>query len=104
MQFFSWVEARRLYAIGLPIFVAQMAQTGMAFVDTALAIQYSAEHMAAVAVAGSVWQPVALLGIGCLLSLSPLSAQAVGSGQPDRAAHLLRQGVMADAWPEPNCS
>ena len=93
MQFFSWVEARRLYAIGLPIFVAQMAQTGMAFVDTALAGQYSAEHMAAVAVAGSVWQPVALLGIGCLLSLSPLSAQAVGSGQPDRAAHLLRQGL-----------
>lgn len=92
-KYFSLTEARRFYSVGLPIFIAQLSQTGMTFADTAFAGQYSAEHMAAVAVGGSVWMPVALLGIGCLLALSPLSAQLVGSGRADRAAHLLRQGL-----------
>ncbi len=92
-KYFSFAEARRFYSIGLPIFIAQLSQTGMTFVDTALAGQYSAEHMAAVAVGSSVWVPISLLGIGCLLALPPLSAQAVGAGKPERAAHLLRQGL-----------
>lgn len=92
-KYFSLSEARRFYSVGLPIFIAQLSQTGMTFADTAFAGQYSAEHMAAVAVGGSVWMPVALLGIGCLLALSPMSAQFAGSGRADRAAHLLRQGL-----------
>ncbi|MDD4701727.1 MAG: MATE family efflux transporter, partial [Desulfovibrio sp.] len=71
----------------------QLSQTGMTFADTAIAGQYSAEHMAAVAVGSSVWIPVALLGIGCLLALPPLSAQMIGAGKPEKAAHLLRQGL-----------
>ena len=61
--------------------------------DSRIRCSSSAMVMAAVAVAGSIWAPVALLGIGCLLALPPLSAQLVGSGRPDRAAHLLRQGL-----------
>ena len=90
---FSWQEARRYYKIGLPIFIAQLSQTGMTFADTAMTGQYNAEDMAAVAVAGSVFAPVALFGIGCLLALPPLSAQMVGNGKPRKAAHLLRQGI-----------
>ncbi|RRD70541.1 MULTISPECIES: MATE family efflux transporter [unclassified Desulfovibrio] len=92
-KFFSWSEARRFYAIGLPIFIAQMAQMGMSFADTAMTGQFSAEAMAAVAVASSVWAPVLMLGIGCLLALPPLSAQLVGGGRAEGAAHLLRQGI-----------
>ena len=92
-KYFSFSEARRFYSIGLPIFIAQLSQTGMTFADTAIAGQYSAEHMAAVAVGSSVWVPIMLLGIGCLLALPPLSAQMVGSGRPEKAAHLLRQGL-----------
>lgn len=92
-SYFSWAEARRFYAIGLPIFVAQLSQTGMNFADTAMTGQYNAEDMAAVAVAGSVWAPIALLGIGSLMALPPLSAQMVGAGQRESAAHLLRQGI-----------
>lgn len=32
-RFFSWTEARRFYAIGLPIFIAQLSQVGMNFAD-----------------------------------------------------------------------
>lgn len=91
--FFSWSEARRFFIIGAPIFIAQLSQTGMNFADTAMTGKYNAEDMAAVAVAGSIWAPIALLGIGCLLALPPLSAQLVGGGRREGAAHLLRQGI-----------
>ncbi len=68
-------------------------QTGMTFADTAMTGQYNAEDMAAVAVAGSVFAPVALLGVGCLLALPPLTAQMVGGGKHKKTAHLLRQGI-----------
>lgn len=93
LSFFSWAEARKYFTIGLPIFIAQLSQTGMNFADTAMTGQYSAEAMAAVAIAGSVWGPVALLGIGCLMALPPLSAQMAGAREPQAAAHLLRQGL-----------
>lgn len=92
-SFFSWGESKNFFRIGLPIFIAQLSQTGMNFADTAMTGQYSAEDMAAVAVAGSVWAPIALLGIGCLLALPPLSAQMIGGGKREGAAHLLRQGI-----------
>lgn len=93
VAFFSWSEARKFLHIGMPIFVAQLSQTGMNFADTAMTGQYNAEDMAAVAIAGSIWAPIALLGIGCLLALPPLSAQMVGRGNNEGAANLLRQGI-----------
>ena len=92
-RFFSWTEARRFYAIGLPIFIAQLSQVGMNFADTAMTGQASAEDMAAVAVAGSIWAPLSLLGLGSLFALPPLTAQMVGAGDRNGAAHLLRQGI-----------
>ena len=66
---------------------------GMNFVDTAMTGQASTADMAAVAVAGSIWNPLSLLGIGCLLSLPAMSAHLVGGGQRSRTPHLLRQGI-----------
>lgn len=91
--FFSLPEARTLIRLGIPVFIAQMSQMGMAFVDTAMTGQASAEDMAAVAVAASIWNPVMLFGLGCLLALSPLSAQLVGSGECRKTPHLMRQGI-----------
>ena len=91
--FFSAAEARRLLSLGLPVFVAQLSQTGMTFVDTAMTGQYATADMAAVAVAGSIWAPISLLGVGCLLALSPMSAHLVGGNRRAEAPHLLRQGI-----------
>lgn len=90
-------EFRRIRQIGLPIFVAQLSQIGMNFVDTVMAGRYSARDLAGVAVAGSIWAPVTLFGIGCLLALPGMSAQLVGARKPERAAHLLRQGILLSA-------
>lgn len=94
---FSLPEARTLVRLGIPVFIAQMSQMGMAFVDTAMTGQAGAEDMAAVAVAASVWNPVMLFGLGCLLSLPPLSAQLVGGGECRKTAHLMRQGIWLTA-------
>ncbi|MDE5833064.1 MAG: MATE family efflux transporter [Desulfovibrio sp.] len=91
--FFSFREAGKFFKIGFPIFIAQLAQTGMNFADTAMTGQYNAEDMAAVAVAGSIWAPIGVLGIGCLMALPPLTAQLVGGSNREGAAHLLRQGL-----------
>ena len=92
-SFFSLREAGTLIRLGIPVYIAQMSNMGMAFVDTAMTGQASAEDMAAVALAGSLWAPVSLFGVGVLLALTPLSAQLVGSGQYARIPHLLRQGI-----------
>ncbi len=92
-SYFSKAEARKFLEIGFPVFIAQLSQTGMNFADTAMTGQYNAEDMAAVAVAGSVWGPIALLGIGCLMAQSPLSAQMAGAGERESVGHLLRQSI-----------
>lgn len=90
---FSPKEARQLLRLGLPVFIAQSSQMAMGFVDTAMMGHYSTQAMAAVAVASSVWMPVSLFGWGCLLALTPLSAQYVGAGDARGCVHLLRQGI-----------
>jgi len=92
-RFFSLNEARRFLALGLPVLVTQIAQMGMNFVDTAMTGQASTADMAAVAVSGSIWVPVSLLGMGCLLSLPAMMAHLVGGGEQQRTPHLLRQGL-----------
>ncbi len=94
---FSWREARTLARLGLPVLLAQLAQMGMNFVDTVMAGRYGASDLAGVAVASSIWIPVTMLAVGCLLALPGMSAQLTGARRPDRASHLLRQGLMLAA-------
>lgn len=95
---FAKSQARRALRIGLPIFVAQLSQIGMNFADTIMSGHYSAEAMAAVAVDCSIWQPASLLAIGCLLALPGMSAQLIGARRCDRAAHLLKQGLLLSCF------
>ena len=64
-------EAKRLIALGIPVYIAQMSNMGMAFVDTVMTGQASAADMAAVAGAGSLWGPISLFGLGVLLAMTP---------------------------------
>ena len=86
-------EFGNILRIGLPIFVAQLSQIGMNFVDTIMAGRYAARDLAGVAIAGSLWAPITLFAVGCLLALPGMSAQLVGARKPERSAHLLRQGI-----------
>ncbi|MCR5562718.1 MAG: MATE family efflux transporter [Desulfovibrio sp.] len=93
-SYFSVTEAKKIFSVGMPVFIAQLTQIGMNFVDTVMAGRYSAEALAAVAVASAIWTPITLFAVGTLLVLSAMSAQLIGARRHYSAVHLLRQGVL----------
>ncbi len=92
-RFFSPSESRRLLRLGGPIYMAQLASTGMSVVDTVMTGQASAVDMAAVAVASSILNPLMLFGVGLLHAMTPLCAQLVGEGRTWYIPHFIRQGI-----------
>ena len=91
--YFSLREARTLIILATPVFLAQIAQTSMAVMDTVIAGRVSHTDMAAVAVAGSFWVPGTLFGLGLLMAITPLVAQSLGAGQKEGLGRFLRQGA-----------
>lgn len=86
-------QAKKLIQIAIPILFAQIAQNSMGLVDTMMAGRVSAADMAAISVGASVWFPLVLFGHGLLLALPPTISYLNGSGQRDRIAHQIRQGL-----------
>jgi MATE family multidrug resistance protein len=86
-------EIRKILKLSFPIFIAQFAQTAMGFVDTVMAGGVSANDMAAVAVATSIWLPCILFGVGVLMALIPLTAQAHGANDIENIPSIGQQGL-----------
>lgn len=84
-------ELKELTYLGGPILGAQLATTGMTFVDTSMAGQYSAEDLAAVALGSSIWLPIYLLVRGIMLATTPTVAQLYGAGKTEQIATPVRQ-------------
>ncbi len=90
---FSKQETRNLVSLAIPVFLGQIAQIAMSFVDTVVAGRASAVDMAAVAVATSFWIPGIMFGQGLIMAITPLVAQALGAGNRNKSRHFLRQGL-----------
>lgn len=87
------VELRTLFALALPMMIAQLANTAMGFVDTVMAGRVSPHDLAAVALGNSIWVPVFLLMTGVVLVTTPNVAQRFGSGQHEQIGPLVRQAL-----------
>lgn len=87
-------EAHRLFLIAWPIIIAQIAQTGMGFVDTLMAGRYGATDLAAIAIGASFWLPVFLAASGVLMATTPLVAHLVGSNQLNQSRDVFIQGLV----------
>jgi MATE family multidrug resistance protein len=86
-------EAREILRLGTPAIFAQLAYFSMRVVDTVMAGQLGPEPLAAISLGGSLWMPLAVMGMGVLLPVSPSVAQAVGADRRDDCGHYLRQGL-----------
>ncbi|USE37773.1 MATE family efflux transporter [Endozoicomonas sp. SCSIO W0465] len=86
-------ELRELLYLAGPIMGAQMATTGMTFVDTSMAGQYSAMDLAAIALGSSIWMPVYLLIRGILMAITPTVAHLYGARQTGEIGGQVRQGL-----------
>ena len=86
-------EAHKIIKLSIPLFIASFAQTAMGFVDTVMAGGVSATDMASVSIAASIWLPSILFGVGILMALIPLIAQAHGANDLKKIPKLGQQGL-----------
>jgi len=87
------VELRALGRLAAPLAAAQAGQALMGVVDTAVVGRAGAVPLAGVGLGNAVFFTVAVIGIGLMMGLDPLIAQAFGAGNPARARRLLWQGM-----------
>ena len=87
------LEIIKIIKLSIPLFIAQFAQTAMGFVDTVMAGGVSANDMAAVSIAASIWLPCILFGVGVLMALLPLTAQAHGANNSAKIPEIGQQGL-----------
>ena len=88
-----WIELRKLVSLAGPILGAQLAATGMTFVDTTMAGRYSTLDLAAIALGFSIWMPVTVLIRGVLMAILSIVAFHFGAGETKKIAKEVQQGL-----------
>lgn len=84
-------ELRSLARLGLPLALASLAQTLLSVVSSALVGRLGALELGAIGLGSSLHFAGAVLGMGVMLGLDPLFAQAAGAGDEQRARRALAQ-------------
>jgi len=83
-----------LIRLAFPIVAVQLGLMLMGVVDTAMVGRLSAEALAAVAIANVYFFALATLGMGCLMALDPIVAQAHGAGDDVAIARGMQRGCL----------
>lgn len=87
------VEFKKLFSLAIPIFLAQLALTGLGVVDTIMSGQVGTEDLAAIGLGSSILLPVFMISTGVLLAMTPLVAKAFGENQHQKIGKILHQGM-----------
>ncbi|MDR1888220.1 MAG: MATE family efflux transporter [Zoogloeaceae bacterium] len=83
---------RRILTLAWPVLVAQLASIGMMIADTLIVGHYSIDHLAAVAVGGSIYVTLMLGMTGVVLALGPIIGQHYGAGRNEAIGPDIREG------------
>jgi MATE family multidrug resistance protein len=86
-------EFRELLRLAGPVAAVQAGSQLMGLVDVAVLGRLGARELAASGVGNAVFFAFSVVGIGAVLGIDPLVAQAVGAGDHARARRELWQGV-----------
>jgi multidrug resistance protein, MATE family len=86
-------ELRELLRLALPVAAAQAGIALMGVVDTAVVGRLGAAALGAVGLANGIFIAVAVIGMGTVMALDPLIAQAFGARDGPRTRALLWQGA-----------
>src|SRR5881394_3615408 len=86
-------ELRKLLRLAVPIAFTQAGYALMGLVDTAVVGRLGAAALGAVGLANGLFLGVAIVGLGAMMGLDPLFAQALGAGDERRARELIWQGL-----------
>jgi MATE family multidrug resistance protein len=78
----------------LPIVVVQLGQMLMGVVDTMMVGRVSPEAVGAIALGNLYFFGAAIFGMGVLMALDPVVAQAVGANDPEGVARGVQRGLV----------
>jgi MATE family, multidrug efflux pump len=80
--------------LAVPVVAIQVGWMTMGVVDTIVVGHVSADAMAAVALGNLLFLAVAIFGMGVLMGLDPVVAQAVGAGDGRAVARAVQRGLL----------
>ena len=80
--------------LALPVVAIQVGMMSMGVVDTLMVGRLSARALAAVALGNLYFFLIAVFGMGTLMVLDPVVAQAVGARDPEGAARGVQRGIL----------
>ncbi len=86
-------EMRRTFRLALPLIFGHVATGLIAFVNSVLAGQHSANTLAGVAVGAALWSMAAIVLVGVLLAVPPTISQLAGAGRRAETASMFRQAL-----------
>lgn len=86
-------HGRALLRLAVPIVAVQIGGMLMGVVDTMIIGRVSAQALAAVAIGNVFWFTVLIFGLGVLMSLDPIIAQAVGAGDQPAIERGVQRGL-----------
>jgi len=87
-------ELQATIALAIPVVLVQVGFTSMGLVDTIMVGRVSARVLAAVALGNLYFMNVAIFGMGTLLALDPLVAQAAGAGDSRAVSQAMQRGLI----------
>ncbi len=90
-------DLKSMLRLAAPVVVVQVGLMLMGVVDTMVVGRLSAEALAAVALGNLTVLTVASFGMGLLMALDPLVAQAVGAGDSDAVRRSVQRGMVVAA-------
>jgi MATE family, multidrug efflux pump len=87
-------ELRSMVRLALPVVIVQVGMMLMGVVDTIMVGHYSSIGLAAVALGNLYFFGIGVLGMGTLMVLDPVVAQAVGARDEPAVARGIQRGVL----------
>jgi len=90
-------EAKALQQLALPLILVYAGYNVMGLVDTIIVGRLQASALGAVGIGNGIFNAFALIGLGAVLGVDPIAAQAIGAGDEAGARQALRAGLHV-AW------
>jgi MATE family, multidrug efflux pump len=85
---------KQLCGLTAPILITQLAQIGMATIDTVMSGHIGTADLAAIAIGSSLWTPIWLFVAGVMVAFTPQVAKLVGASQEDKVADILGSAII----------
>jgi MATE family multidrug resistance protein len=86
-------ELKALFRLAAPLAAAQAGSNLMGVVDVAVLGRVGARELAGSGLANAVFFAFSVMGMGMVMGIDPLVAQAIGARDEVRARHVLWQGI-----------